>query len=46
LAARDAGSEPALVSGDGFQPSTAGHQAVAAAFAEVLRRSGPLIPDS
>jgi lysophospholipase L1-like esterase len=44
MAARDAGSEPALVSGDGFHPSSAGHQAVASAFAEVLRRSGPLTP--
>jgi lysophospholipase L1-like esterase len=46
LAAREAGSEPALVSGDGFHPSTAGHQAVASAFADVLRRSGPLTPAS
>ena len=44
LAARAAGTEPSLVSADGFHPSTAGHAAVAAAFAEVLRSSGPLSP--
>ena len=44
LAARQAGTEASLVSGDGFHPSTAGHAAVAAAFADVFRRSGPL-PD-
>jgi lysophospholipase L1-like esterase len=42
LAARQAGTEATLVSRDGFHPSTAGHRAVAAAFAEVLRTSGPL----
>jgi len=44
VAARAAGTEPRLVSADGFHPSTAGHAAVAAAFAEVLRSSGPLTP--
>jgi len=38
LAARARGGDGALVSGDGFHPSTAGHAAVAAAFAEVLGR--------
>ena len=42
MAARAAGTEATLVSGDGFHPSTAGHAAVAEAFAEVLRASGPL----
>lgn len=42
MAARAAGTEALLVSRDGFHPSTAGHEAVAAAFAEVLRASGPL----
>ena len=42
LAARRAGTEATLVSRDGFHPSTAGHRAVAEAFADVLRRSGPL----
>ena len=42
LAARQAGSDAGLVSADGFHPSTAGHAEVAAAFAEVLRNSGPL----
>ncbi len=42
LAARKSGTEASLVSADGFHPSTAGHAAVAAAFAEVLARSGPL----
>lgn len=46
LAARAAGGEAELVSGDGFHPSTAGHAAVAAAFADVLRRSGPLTATS
>jgi len=46
LAARNAGTEQPLISGDGFHPSTAGHAAVAAAFAEALRRSGPLVPGS
>ncbi len=44
LAARAAGTDAALVSGDGFHPSTAGHAAVAEAFAEVLRATGPLGP--
>jgi lysophospholipase L1-like esterase len=44
LAARQAGTEASLVSGDGFHPSTAGHQAVATAFAAALRASGPLPP--
>ncbi|MFN2607526.1 MAG: SGNH/GDSL hydrolase family protein [Acidimicrobiales bacterium] len=44
LAARQAGTEASLVSGDGFHPSTAGHAAVAKAFADVLAHSGPLIP--
>ena len=42
LAARRSGTEASLVSADGFHPSTAGHAAVAAAFADVLARSGPL----
>jgi acyl-CoA thioesterase-1 len=42
MAARRSGTEASLVSADGFHPSTAGHVAVAAAFAEVLARSGPL----
>ncbi len=42
MAARAAGTEASLVSRDGFHPSTAGHAAVAEAFAEVLRASGPL----
>jgi lysophospholipase L1-like esterase len=41
MAARAAGTEAQMISRDGFHPSTAGHAAVAAAFAEVLRRSGP-----
>lgn len=44
MAARAAGTDAALVSADGFHPSTAGHAAVAGAFAEVLRRTGPLAP--
>jgi len=43
-AARAAGGDAALVSGDGFHPSTAGHAAVAGAFADVLRSTGPLGP--
>ena len=43
-AARAAGTDATLVSGDGFHPSTAGHAAVAGAFAEVLRGTGPLGP--
>jgi lysophospholipase L1-like esterase len=42
LAARQAGIEDALVSGDGFHPNSGGHQAVATAFAQVLRQTGPL----
>ena len=42
LAARRTGTEASLVSADGFHPSTAGHAAVAAAFADVLAGSGPL----
>jgi acyl-CoA thioesterase-1 len=42
MAARAAGTEGSLISQDGFHPSTAGHAAVAAAFADVLRRTGPL----
>ena len=43
MAARAAGTEPTLVSRDGFHPSNAGHAAVAEAFAKVLRDSGPLV---
>lgn len=39
LAARANGTEPSLVSVDGFHPSTAGHAAVAAAFAEAARKA-------
>jgi acyl-CoA thioesterase-1 len=46
MAARAAGTDAELVSRDGFHPSTAGHAAVAAAFADVLRRSGPLAAPS
>jgi lysophospholipase L1-like esterase len=42
LRARQAGIEDALISRDGFHPNSGGHQAVATAFAEVLRQSGPL----
>ncbi len=42
LAARQGGSDAGLVSDDGFHPSTAGHAAVGAAFADAFRRSGPL----
>jgi len=45
LAARQAGTAAALVSGDGFHPSTAGHEAVAKAFADVLARGGPVAPN-
>jgi lysophospholipase L1-like esterase len=44
MAARQAGIDQALVSNDGFHPNAGGHQAVATAFAEVLRATGPL-PD-
>jgi lysophospholipase L1-like esterase len=37
LAARRAGLEPALFARDGFHPSTAGHRALAGAFAAALR---------
>jgi lysophospholipase L1-like esterase len=40
LGARRAGTEASLVSADGFHPSTAGHLAVAAAFAEAVARVG------
>ena len=42
MAARTAGTEAQYISRDGFHPSTAGHAKVAEAFADVLRRSGPL----
>lgn len=42
MVARQAGTETSLIAADGFHPNTAGHAAVASAFAEVLRRSGPL----
>ena len=42
LAARRSGTDASLVSADGFHPSNDGHAAVAAAFADVLGRSGPL----
>lgn len=42
LQARSDGIEDALVSADGFHPNTGGYQLVANAFAEVLRRTGPL----
>ncbi|HUR18385.1 MAG TPA: SGNH/GDSL hydrolase family protein [Acidimicrobiales bacterium] len=38
LAARSKGREASLVGADGFHPSTAGHKAVAEAFAEALAR--------
>lgn len=44
LAARADGTEAGLVGADGFSPSNAGHAAVAGAFAEALRNSGPLPP--
>jgi acyl-CoA thioesterase-1 len=44
MAARRAGVEQALISNDGFHPNSGGHRAVATAFAEVLRRTGPLRP--
>ncbi|MGI8684147.1 MAG: hypothetical protein ACR2MO_03465 [Acidimicrobiales bacterium] len=37
-AARAAGTDASLVGDDGFHPSTAGHKAVADAFAAVLQR--------
>jgi lysophospholipase L1-like esterase len=39
-----AGINPDLISRDGLYPNTAGHAAIAAAFAAVLQRSGPLVP--
>ncbi len=45
LAARQAGNAASLVSEDGFHPSTAGHAAVAKAFADALVRGGPLVPN-
>lgn len=42
MAARAAGSEASLISGDGFHPSTAGHARIAEVFADVLKASGPL----
>ena len=42
MAARQSGIEQALVSNDGFHPNSGGHHAVATAFAQVLRESGPL----
>jgi len=40
LQARAEGREASLVSGDGFHPSTAGHAAIAATFAEAATRAG------
>lgn len=42
LAARAAGIEDALVSPDGFHPNAGGYQAVATAFADALRKGGPI----
>ena len=42
MAARQAGIEQALISNDGFHPNSGGYRQVATAFAEVLRRTGPL----
>jgi lysophospholipase L1-like esterase len=42
LAARAAGQEASLVGQDGFHPSTAGHAAVAKAFADALKGAGGL----
>jgi len=44
LAARQAGTAASLISKDGFHPSTAGHEAVAKAFADVLTQGGPVTP--
>jgi lysophospholipase L1-like esterase len=40
------GIDPNLVSRDGIYPNTAGHAAIAAAFADVLKRSGPVVARS
>ena len=40
LSARTAGTEGSLIGKDGFHPSTAGHKAVASAFAQALTASG------
>lgn len=40
LKARAEGRDAALVSADGFHPSTAGHAAVAATFAEAAKKAG------
>jgi lysophospholipase L1-like esterase len=40
LQARTQGREKAMYGADGFHPSTAGHQAIAGAFADALRASG------
>ena len=51
LETRRAGTEPELISGDGFHPSTAGHRAIAAVFARALRKvsvpaeAGPATPE-
>jgi lysophospholipase L1-like esterase len=37
LAARQAGTEPSLFAADGFHPSTGGHRALAACFANALQ---------
>ena len=42
MAARAAGTEAQMVSRDGFHPSNAGHAAIAAAFVDSLKASGPL----
>ena len=42
MAARAEGTEASLISRDGFHPNNAGHAKIAEAFAEALRRSGPL----
>ncbi len=42
MAARQAGIDQALVSNDGFHPNAGGYQRVATAFADVLRKTGPL----
>ncbi len=43
-AARSAGTDAGLLNADGASLSNAGHAAVAGAFADVLRNSGPLAP--